>query len=95
MVSIQFLVRPNGVTVLTFLIQKFFLSSNFSFSVLVGLVFIFRSCSITMNLQCLLNAYSQLLEYLHASMVFGFFMLSNIKLCFRLSNILNLANDTF
>ena len=68
--------KPYGVKVLNFLIQKFSLCLNlyFSVTVTVGEVFIFRSCSIIINLSCLPNVCSLLLKCLHASMAFGFLM---------------------
>ena len=62
--------KQHGVKVLSFLIQKFSLSFNLNCSVSVGVVLIFRSCSIIINLSCL----PLLLTCLHASMAFGFFM---------------------
>ena len=59
---------------LSFFIQKFYLSLNFNFSVSLGVVLIFRSCSIIINLPCLLNICPLLLKRLNASMTFGFFM---------------------
>ena len=80
--------KPYKVKVLSFLIGKFSLSLNFSFSVSVGVVITFRSCSVIKNLPYLLNVCSLLLKCLHASMAFGFFMY--ILWLFRL--ILNVSD---
>ena len=66
--------KPYGVKVLSFLIQKFSLSFNLSFSGSVWVGFIFCSCSIIIKLLCLLNVCSLLLKCLHASMAFAFFI---------------------
>ena len=67
----------------SFFIQIFSLSFNLIFSVSVGIVFIFRSCSIIINLPCLLNVCSLLLKCLQASMAFGFLCLS----CFLFNDL--------
>ena len=55
MVSVQLSpwFKPYGVKVFSFFIQKFSLSFNLNFSVSMGVAFIFRSCSIIINLSCL------------------------------------------
>ena len=83
------LFKPYGVKVLSFLIQKFALSLNLNFSVLLVLLFIFRSCSIIINWLFLLNICSMLLKCLHASMAFDFFM----SFLWLFSLILNNASD--
>ena len=64
--------KPHGVKRLSLLTQNISLSFNVNFSASVGVVFICRSCSIVINLLCLLNVCLLLLKCLHASMVFGF-----------------------
>ena len=63
--------KPYDVKVLSFLIQKSFLSLNLNFSVSVGVVFIFRRSSTITNLPCLLNVCPLLLKCLHTSIALG------------------------